>query len=545
MNLNNKIYIIVCIGIFVIVVIIFSFEKEAAQNEDATQITESHLNTEKGRQLSLKYCSACHTYPDPDLLPKRTWEKFVLPNMGPLLGIYKHNNIEYPVLRTPNLPENFYPSEQKLSNEEWQKILDYYISYAPIELERGGEYQPILVDSLFFQARTPSYRKQPTPPTVSSIRFDPGNKLIYVSDASNSIFNVNNDNFYIFDENLKLKDRYRLYSGISDIQFTDDLQKSGKRELLTTYIGDVTPTDAQSGSIQMVWYDPDLQQGGTTKVLHGGLARPVESQLKDLNQNGLTDLLVNEFGLRTGKLFWLENRGENRDPKIHILINSPGCIESHILDFTHNGLPDILALCTQLEQSIFLFRNLGNGNFNPERLLQFPITYGSSSFKLHDFNNDGHLDILYTSGDNEVYDSTHKPYNGVYIYLNDGKNNFTKEWFYPVNGAYNAIVRDFNKDGNLDIATIAFFANYLEKPEEGFVFFKGKGDLDFIPYHHPASTAGRWIRMDVADWTGNGYDDIVLANFSYGPGFVIDSIKNKWMEGPHFLLLENIANLDK
>jgi hypothetical protein len=537
MTKKNRIYLLISLlVIFVIATFLIILVGDTVPTKIEEQNTKISSNIEEGKKLSKIHCTSCHTYPEAGLLHKKAWKEQTLPHMGPQLGIFEYNGNKYPVERTPNLPENYYPSEQQLSNDDWQKILDYYISSAPQELKREGEYSPIVEDSLFFRARTPGFRGQ-TPPMVSSIRFDPGNKLIYLSDASYSMF-------YVFNENLEFKDRYRLSSAISDIQFTNSLQKSGKRELLTTYIGDVNPSDARSGFIQMVWYEPDAEQGGAGEVLYDNLARPVESQFADLDQDGLTDILVNEFAHRTGKLFWLKNRGENREPDQQILSESSGCIESHILDYTGNGLPDIFALCTQLDQSIYLFRNQGNGNFNRERLLQFPITYGSSSFKLHDFNNDGHLDILYTSGDNADYSIIYKPYHGVYIYINDGSDNFTKEWFYPINGAYNAIARDFDKDGHLDIAAISFFANYQEIPEESFVFFKGNDNLDFSPYHHPAASAGRWITMDVADWTGDGYDDIVLANFSQGPTRVVDNIQNKWLEGPHFLLLENIADLD-
>ena len=502
-----------------------------AATSNSTERSKSYI--EEGKQLSYQHCAGCHHYPSPNLLDKQTWETQTLPHMGPQLGIFEHNGRTYPVERTPNLPENYYPSDPKLTHQEWQKVVDYYISSAPEKLVREETTQSITTDSLFFKVRTPDFRDQ-TPPMVSSIRLDPGNRLIFLSDASNSMF-------YVFDHSLDFKDRYQLSSPISNIKYIGNPQKPGRRELLTTYIGDINPSDARNGFVQMVWYEPRAEQGGAGTVLQDHLARPVESQFADLDQDGRDDLLVNEFAHRTGELFWLKNRGENSKPEKKTLVARSGCVESHILDYTGNGLPDIFVLCTQLDQAIYLLKNQGEGSFVRERLLQFPITAGSSSFKLHDFNGDGHLDILYTSGDNADYSITYKPYHGVYIYLNDGDSNFTQKWFYPINGAYNAIANDFDKDGYLDIAAISFFANYKERPQESFVLFKGTGNLDFTPYHHPAASTGRWITMDVADWTGNGYEDIVLANFSRGPTQVVDSIQSKWMEGPHFLLLENQA----
>jgi len=56
--------------------------------------------------------------------------------------------------------------------------------------------------------------------------------------------------------------------------------------------------------------------------------------------------------------------------------------------------------------------------------------------------------------------------------------------------------------------------------------------------------------MDVADWTGNGYPDILLANFSMGPKGPMSSkfakkMQKKWKHDPMFLLLKNHANSNK
>lgn len=504
--------------------------------DSAESTVPPDVTPEGGEQLARQYCVSCHRFPEPSLLDKETWAQQTLPHMGPQLGVFQYDGTTYPVERTPNLPENYYPSSPQISEDEWQQILDYYTAKAPNALGEGDRSPPIVTDTSYFRARMPRYRPQ-TPPRVTSIRFDPANELIYLSDASRSMF-------HIYDRDLALKDRYRLTSAISDIRVVNDPGDTGRRELLTTYIGDVNPSDALTGFVQMVWYDPQREQGGAGAVLRDRLARPVESQFTDLDLDGSDDMLINEFAHRTGGLFWLRNDGEGFESGKRTLIDTPGCIESHVLDYTGNGRPDVVALCSQLVQSIYLFENRGNGDFVARRLLQFPVTAGSSSFKLHDFNGDGHPDILYTSGDNADYSIIYKPYHGVYIYLNDGNDRFTEAWFYPVNGAYDAVADDFDRDGNTDIAAISFFADYEDRPKEGFLFFRGRGQLDFTPYHHPAAGAGRWIAMDVADWNGDGFDDIVLANFSQGPTQVVPEIQDRWMQGPHFLLLENRAGAD-
>lgn len=487
-------------------------------------------NIKAGKKLAEKYCSTCHTYPEPKLLDKETWASQVMPNMGPRFGIFYHNHKKYPIEQTPNLPENLYPEKQLIADKKWQQILDYYKNAAPEKLS-VPKRKKIISDALFFKVRSPTFRTK-IPPKVTAVKFDPEKKSIYFSDASQN-------QFYIFNQKLQFENRFALKSAISDIQLIEQSSQSERRNLLTTFIGDVNPSDALNGFIQPVWYNPVSEQGGAKTILADSLARPVEAKLIDLNEDNQKDLLINEFGHRTGGLFWLENMGENKFSERKMLINTPGCVESHVLDLTSDGLEDIISLCSQLEQAIFLFKNNGTGNFTQKKLLQFEIVAGSSSFKLHDFNSDGALDILYTSGDNADYSITFKPYHGIYIYLNDGNNNFSKRWFYPNNGSYDAFARDFDKDGDTDIAAISFFADYDNNPREGFVYFQNEGDFTFTPYHPPKASNGRWIAMDVADWTGNGRDDIILANFSLGPTRVKSLIQKKFTEAPHFIILEN------
>jgi hypothetical protein len=150
---------------------------------------------------------------------------------------------------------------------------------------------------------------------------------------------------------------------------------------------------------------------------------------------------------------------------------------------------------------------------------------------------------VYTCGDNADYSTVLKPYHGVYIYMNDGKNNFTQKYFFPINGCYKALARDFDGDGDLDLATIAFFADYTLQPEEGFVYLENTGNLTFQPYTVPEATRGRWLTMDAGDVDGDGLIDIVLGNFFMGP--TIRKSKENWSKAPPFLVLKNTGKAER
>lgn len=528
MNVQKKVLLV--FATILIVFIIFFLQNKNLTNVADNSVSDPYL--QEGKKLAGAYCGRCHKVPDPSLLPWKTWRFETLAAMAPFLGVddpqstYDPNQNRY-------LPDDFYPSKPTISQEDWQKIRDYYLAESSQEWELPDKNPPIITDTLFFEAHFSKVQSE-GPPGITAVKFDPGNRLIYASDFQAGAFMV-------FNENLELEHSLEIESTISNIQILSDNWQTepGTRKFLLSFMGNLYPSDAPYGSVQTGWYNPDILQAGMNSVLVPDITRPVESKFVDLNGDGREDLLVNEFGHRMGSLFWMENNGDEKRPEKRLLIDTPGCIQSYVTDFTRNGLPDVLSLCTQTDQSIYLFSNRGEGHFERSKLLEFEVTAGSSSFEIHDFNQDGHPDILYTSGDNADFSKVFKPYHGVYIYLNDGTDRFVKEWFYPINGAYNAKARDFNGDDLLDIAVISFFADYENSPEEGFLFFKNEGNLSFTPYHHSAATSGRWQTMDVADWTGNGRDDIVLANFAVGPTMSIDSLQQTWKETPHILVLEN------
>jgi FG-GAP-like repeat len=262
----------------------------------------------------------------------------------------------------------------------------------------------------------------------------------------------------------------------------------------------------------------------------------VQITAADLNQDGLTDYLICEFGNLTGALSWMENLGNGKYQR-RVIRAVPGAIKAYIQDYNHDGLPDLWVMFAQGDEGIFLFTNQGHGHFKEESLLRFPPAYGSSYFELADFNHDGYPDILYTCGDNADYSVVLKPYHGVYIFMNDGKNHFTQKYFFPVNGCYKAMARDFDGDGDLDLAVISFFADYAHQPEEGFVYLENKGNFEFQPHTLEEGKSGRWLTMDAGDLNGDGKIDLFLGNFSIAPGFSKSSVD--WAKSPPFLFLKN------
>ena len=110
-----------------------------------------------------------------------------------------------------------------------------------------------------------------------------------------------------------------------------------------------------------------------------------------------------------------------------------------------------------------------------------------------------------------------------------------------MHGAVSARAGDFDGDGDLDIAAIAYFPDYINAPEEGFVYLENQGDLTFEAATFNDSQRGRWLTMDAGDYDGDDDLDILLgSNIGFGPQGDTTGLYDRWArEAPSFVMLEN------
>ena len=473
----------------------------------------------EGKRLAAIYCQSCHLLPTPDLANAASWEKGILPAMGPRLGIFRHNFDVYPSgRRDTNVSRSFYPSQPLLNPDEWQHIIDYYTATSPDSMPGQQRPHPIAEGLSLFEARVPDWRFPMPATTLVKIDTSAGARGLLTYD-------IHYQHLYRISPTLQVVDSMADKGGLVDLIPRQD-------GWTACNIGVLNPNNGKFGRIQAVNASLTLD----TVPVAAGLQRPVQIEEADLNQDGKKDLVVCEFGNLTGALSWLENKGNGQYQR-HVIRAVPGAIRVCVGDFNKDGLPDIMALFAQGDEGIFLFTNKGGGRFDQRPLLRFPPSYGSVYFELDDMNKDGYPDIVYACGDNADFSVIRKPYHGVYIFLNDGKYNFTQRYFFPINGCYKAIARDFDGDGDLDIATISFFPDVDHQPQEGFVYLENKGDFDFLPYSLPATQQGKWLTMDAGDINGDGRPDLVLGNFSFFTPVTKTGVDFK--KGPPFMVLIN------
>jgi hypothetical protein len=478
-----------------------------------------------GRLLAAKYCVSCHSLPQPEWLDAKSWEEGVLPVMGPMLGIFQHHFKRYPSSKNDKyVTENTYPSQPLLNPSQWQSIIDYYSATSPDTLRREPRKDKIKMELPLFILQTPS--RQHENAAASFIKIGPPgiSSPLLVSDAFTNTT-------YLFNNNLTVTDSFINKGPVVDIAFENS-------KILLCNIGVLNPNNGRFGEGIFVQSRGNKKYAEATTSLFDSLQRPVQISSADFNGDGQQDYLVCEFGFITGALSWMEGKGSGEFDR-HVIKPLPGAIKAYVEDGNKDGAPDIWVLMTQGDEGIFLYTNNGNGSFKEERVLTFPSVYGSSFFELTDFDGDGYKDIIYTCGDNADYSPVLKPYHGVYIFINDKTNHFAQKFFFPINGCYKALARDYDGDGDMDIATISFFADYKNEPEESFVYLKNEGGFTFKPYSLPETATGRWLTMDAGDIDGDGDTDLVLGNFFLGPGGAIS--KTERLKLPPFILLKNTS----
>ena len=479
-------------------------------------------NDREGAKLAQIHCGSCHQFPEPSLLDKATWQNSVLPVMGLQLGILDAKGETARQQVQTLLLEGNYPTTPTISRSDWEAIKQYYNYEAPDSLESIFAIELPLTNQFVERPLGTPF----TPPAITRVRIDTAEHLLYAADA-------NSRTLLAFDSVGQIQQSLAQQPTISALTWFGP-----ERKLLATHLGaTIAPRESAEG------YVSQIGTGLTSSTaLLLGLARPTHTRAVDLVGDTTEELLTCHFGYRNGRLSYWQLTG-GVDYQETVLQSEAGPLWAETGDFTKNGRNDLVVLYAQGDEKIVRYENRGNGNFQAKTLLQFPPAYGSTSFELHDFNGDGHLDILYTCGDNADYSMILKPYHGVYIFLNQGDWSFKQSYFFPMHGAYQAVARDYDQDGDLDIASIAFFADYEHQPERSFVYLENNGNLSFGPSTRPIHSFGRWITMDTGDLDGDGDLDIALGSYTIGPGFrrSLDS----WIDHSGVLILENSLRHDE
>ncbi|XOV94807.1 MAG: FG-GAP repeat domain-containing protein [Bacteroidota bacterium] len=462
-------------------------QKESSSSESIIKKPETSI----GGQLAMKYCSSCHLFPTPDLLDKVTWTESVLPNMAARLGLRLN---DYDPFEEIDLEEevflkkfNVYPEQAVINESEWNEIQAFYQTMAPEKLEEVDHSNALSNGPPPFQAEILKIGDKPVP-QVSLLEYNTTKRTLFIGD---------HQQLYALNQNSQVIGNWETQSPSSDIEITND-------GIMVLSIGEFKPSDKREGVLFPLTLTSDISP---EDLVITDLQRPVQFTVGDLNNDNQDDVVICSFGNHQGQLAWYDNFNKQ---EAHILSSLPGARKAIIQDLNGDGLKDIIALMAQACEKLVVYYNQGDGQFKETTLLELPSVYGVSYFELADFNLDGHPDILLTNGDNWDYSNIPKPYHGIRIYLNDGSNQFSLRYFYPLHGCNEARAIDFDKDGDLDIASISF---YNDNATEGFVYLQNDGQLNFTDHYMTEAAYGKWLTMDIGDFNNDGFQDIFLGSY--------------------------------
>ena len=352
----------------------------------------------KEEALYSEYCASCHIAPKIEELPKDIWKDHVLPDMASRMEIEEMYN-------DPN--EVTSGVRPKIKLQDWLDLQNYIVHMAPEKLEVNKIPKS---DRLrLFKPKEMALDDQ-NGALITYLEFVNNGTDLFYGDISGILraYSFNNE---------KSKHIYNGTTPITWYNSKDSLE-------VFTEVGILDPSEKEQGKLI-------TKVAEDTMVLENTFHRPVHTLVEDLNHDGENELVVSEFGDKTGRLSLLtKNAAGNYDKTV--LLNLPGCIRTLTKDMNKDGKMDLIAIFSQGNESITIFYQTEDLKFRAEKVLEFSPVYGSSWFELVDYNADGYDDIITVNGDNADKSYVHKPYHGMRIHLNNGDNTFTEAFFLSI-----------------------------------------------------------------------------------------------------------------
>lgn len=460
----------------------------------------------RGAQLARQHCSSCHLFPAPDVLPRAAWPH-VLDYMGLFLGAPARANAHSDIgkLRVDLQKEGLLRSQPLVGPADYALIREFYESEAPKEL--SDRSQADLPNTNLFRARrTGFYRERPS---ITLLRVIPNRPAVLVADALTRTLAT-------LDAQGAVVAEQKLAGPPSSVVFGAD----GAMHLALLYLAEPKPS-TEAGILSL--------SGGRSVVHRSPLPRLAHLSAGDFWFSGSSDLIASGFGLFRGGLYFVPttSRGRRRAWSPELLYDGPGWIQTAALDWNSDGTPDLLVLRAQAREGLFWIdgrelRTFLNSpadragkNPTPVPTLR-PLQIRHPAFGFVSFatasTTEGKRIVALVNGDNgDLPDVPLRSYHGIRIY--EQRDRLHELRFLPLPGAYSCVLADFDGDGDLDVAAIAFYPNWQRKRPLGFVYYENTGDWNFRPALVAETEFGRWITMSAGDIDNDGDTDLVLGSY--------------------------------
>lgn len=477
-------------------------------------------------QAVARHCQRCHMLGDPQVLTQQLWVNAVLPEMGCYMGL--HHIIEpYARYIEKGTSEKgqaeidkagLYPAAPTISKKDWDAIVTYYLENSPTD--SPANTQPDYPELPAGKFRTSFIYETQELPQLTLLKIDPDTGEIHISDhtrLSHSVLDASG---------AVLRDREKVGTFV-DLAFEDE----GDRLL---DIGILTPSDRIEGRF---WALDGKAPAQTPSPL---LKRPVDFVWADLDADGTREVVVAEYGNKTGRLaLYKQQAGGNWGRKVLNARSGNRIVKAR--DMNADGRNDLVVLQAQESEAILIYYNEGGLSFRESTVVKNPSYWGSNDFEVTDVDGDGHDDLVLANGDNADSTPILKNFHAITVYRNQGDGSFESVQTIPFHGAYGVRALDYDGDGDLDLAAFSAFPDF-NNDQPSLLFLKNDGTGRFSPFALGDSALSRWMVMDAGDVDGDGDEDVLLGSHLPGPSKVPPGfVQRARSQGGAILFLENLS----